>query len=332
MENFESGEVNIKEVAKVAGVSIAKVSLALNGKGRISEKTRERIKQVAADLGYVSNRQAAAFRTGKSRTLGFVVQSRKSPASHMTWRAEVGQMLYDISAAAAKRNYAVTAIQQGDPESLRQFNIAGVILSDSTKDDPDYLAAKKLGIPVGTNERPDLTDLAVLLNLGYREMANAAFDLLHLRGSKMPALLAEPADLYPNYQVELAYQEWCTKHSIKPIIANGKYDKSNLAEQVNYLVDAGADAIYSFHEHGAEILLILNQRGLRVPEDIMLIAAIPYNDDENKSVGVTSTVYHFDLNLDTFTDALIDVIEGKEEPGITVNVPWELNEYRSTQR
>jgi DNA-binding LacI/PurR family transcriptional regulator len=332
MTNFDSGEVNIKEVAKRAGVSIATVSLALNGKGRISDKTRDRIKQIAVELGYVSNRQAASFRTGKSRTLGFVVQSRKSPASLMTWRAEIGQMLYDIVHAAAKHNYAVTAIPQGDADSLKQFGIAGLILSDSTKDDFDYLTATKLGIPVGTNERPDLTNLAVNLNLGYQEMTNAAFDLLLARGSKLPALLTEPNDLYSNYQVEIAYTQWCEKHSIKPLVANGKYDKSNLVQQVNFLIDAGADAIYSFHEHGPEIQKILIQRDLRVPQDVMLIAAIPYKDDENKNSGVTSTVYHFDKNLDKFVDALIDVIEGRSAPGITINVPWELNEYQSTRR
>ncbi len=330
MANFESGEVNINDVAKAAGVSIATVSLALNGKGRISENTRDRIKQIASDLGYVSNRQAASFRTGKSRTLGFIVQSRKSPASLMTWRAEVGQMLYDIVAAAAKRNYAVTAIQQGDRDSLKQFGIAGLVLSDSTKDDPDYLAATKLGIPVGTNERPDLTDLAVHLHLGYREMALAAFDLLKRRGAKSPALLAEPNDLYSNYQVEIAYLDWCKLNDVKPLIANGKYDASNLAEQVNSLIDSGADAIYSFHEHGPEILELINNRGLTVPKDVMLIAAIPYNDKTNSALGITSAVYHFDKNLGQFTNALIDVIEGQAEPGITVDVPWELNEYQST--
>ena len=332
MTNFDSGEVNINDVAKAAGVSIATVSLALNGKGRISDKTRDRIKQIANELGYVSNRQAASFRTGKSRTLGFIVQSRKSPASQMTWRAEVGQMLYDIVAAAAKRNYAVTAIQQGDRESLKQFGIAGLVLSDSTKEDPDYLAATKLGIPVGTNERPDLTDLAVHLNLGYREMAIAAFDLLKQRGAKSPALLAEPADLHSNYQVEIAYREWCDKNSVRPLIANGMYDASNLEQQVNYLIDSGADAIYSFHEHGPEIYALIEKRGLKVPQDVMLIAAIPYNDKANQELGITSAVYHFDKNLEDFTNALIDVIEGNAEPGVRVDVPWELNEYKSTKR
>lgn len=332
MAALESSDVNIKDVAKKAGVSIATVSLALNGKGRISEQTRERIKQVVAELGYVSNRQAAAFRTGKNKSLGFVIQSRRDPVSAALWSAQMGQILYEIVAAALKRGYSVIALPSGDETTLKNFGVSGLVLSDSVANDPDMQGAFKLGIPVATNERSDVPQIAVNLNVGYRDMTMAALDLLKSRGAKTIALLAEPKDLISNYQAELAYLDWCKEKKLKPLVARGRYDRSDLEKQVNYLLDQGADAIYSFYEEGPGIKRIVEARGLKLPEDVMLIATSAYSDTENKELGISSIIYHSDQKLQDFTAALIDVIECIQEPGIQLNVSWELNEYKSTKR
>jgi len=47
-----SSDVTIYQVAETAGVSISTVSLALNHPDRVSERTRERIIEVAGELGY----------------------------------------------------------------------------------------------------------------------------------------------------------------------------------------------------------------------------------------------------------------------------------------
>ena len=47
--------MRIDDVAREAGVSITTVSHALSGKGRLPDETRERVRRVAADLGYAPN-------------------------------------------------------------------------------------------------------------------------------------------------------------------------------------------------------------------------------------------------------------------------------------
>lgn len=69
-------KVSIKDIAKKAGVSITTVSIVLNGNGpsrKISTEMINKIQQVAKDLNYSPNQFAKGLRTGKTNTLGLIV-------------------------------------------------------------------------------------------------------------------------------------------------------------------------------------------------------------------------------------------------------------------
>ena len=71
--------VGIRDVAKVAGVSVASASLALNGQPGVAEGTRSRIAAAAERLGYRANPQAQALRSGRTTMYGFVVRNFANP-------------------------------------------------------------------------------------------------------------------------------------------------------------------------------------------------------------------------------------------------------------
>lgn len=64
---------SIKDVARTVGVSTATVSRALRGLPRVSEETRERVLQVAAELDYVASPSAAGLASGQTRSVGVIV-------------------------------------------------------------------------------------------------------------------------------------------------------------------------------------------------------------------------------------------------------------------
>ena len=63
----------IKEVAVLAGVSQATASRALSGRGSVSEKARQRVKDAAVALGFVASYHASSLATGRSMNIGVVV-------------------------------------------------------------------------------------------------------------------------------------------------------------------------------------------------------------------------------------------------------------------
>ena len=66
--------VTMKQIANRAGVSISTVSLLLNNRdiGRVSPDVAERVRDIAAELGYLTNRLASGLRTSSTRTIGFL--------------------------------------------------------------------------------------------------------------------------------------------------------------------------------------------------------------------------------------------------------------------
>jgi DNA-binding LacI/PurR family transcriptional regulator len=71
--------VGIRDVARIAGVSVATASLALNGRPGVADETRRRAVAAAKQLGYRANPQAQALRRGRTTTYGFVVRNFANP-------------------------------------------------------------------------------------------------------------------------------------------------------------------------------------------------------------------------------------------------------------
>ncbi|MGP5073034.1 LacI family DNA-binding transcriptional regulator [Arthrobacter rhombi] len=63
----------IKDVAELAGVSVATVSRALSGNGKVSAAAKERVQAAAESLGYVVSYNASSLASGRSRNIGLVV-------------------------------------------------------------------------------------------------------------------------------------------------------------------------------------------------------------------------------------------------------------------
>src|SRR6266487_4376557 len=65
--------MTIREIAHLAGVSIATVSRVLNGRDDVSDETRELVRQVIREQGYTANRNARSLSAGRTGLVGVLV-------------------------------------------------------------------------------------------------------------------------------------------------------------------------------------------------------------------------------------------------------------------
>ncbi|QDL94040.1 LacI family transcriptional regulator (plasmid) [Paroceanicella profunda] len=98
---------SLKDIAAEIGVSVATVSNAMSGKGRVSEELGERIRATALARGYVPSLSGRALRTGRSGVLGLVLADIANPL--------FPQIAQAVEAAASASGYGVLiADSRGD--------------------------------------------------------------------------------------------------------------------------------------------------------------------------------------------------------------------------
>lgn len=71
--------ITIRDVARIAGVSVATVSRVLNNSALVSAETRESVMRAVAETGYRPNANAQALATQVSDTIGVVVMDVSDP-------------------------------------------------------------------------------------------------------------------------------------------------------------------------------------------------------------------------------------------------------------
>lgn len=123
----------IKEVAKLAGVSVATVSYVFSGARSVRVQTEERVRDAAKHLGYLPNAAARALATKSGRILAVLVSDIGNPFFAPVFRG--------IESQARSAGYTVMiADTQEDPEReddyLQRFArhyVDGLIVSPSSE-------------------------------------------------------------------------------------------------------------------------------------------------------------------------------------------------------
>ncbi|MEP1355244.1 MAG: LacI family DNA-binding transcriptional regulator [Tateyamaria sp.] len=96
--------VTIGDMAAALGLTKSTVSRALNGYPDISDNTKLRVKRMAEDLNYMPLSHAQAIKTGRTRSLGLVLQL----SDHDAQRPFLAEFLAGVSAGASTEGYTLT--------------------------------------------------------------------------------------------------------------------------------------------------------------------------------------------------------------------------------
>ncbi|MDD4000488.1 MAG: LacI family DNA-binding transcriptional regulator, partial [Bacilli bacterium] len=177
----------IKDVAKMAHVSVATVSRVINQKGYVNEDTKRLVMEAIEELNYVPNELARSLFQKKSHIIALVLP-------HLT-SYYFSDLLEVIEDEVIKNNYRLMICNsKDDPEKeskylkiFEQYNVDGIILLANTNRIEDY---KKLNIPIieiDHNLSDDIPSIASNNFLGGKLAAETLLkggckNILHFRG------------------------------------------------------------------------------------------------------------------------------------------------------
>ncbi|ACL70727.1 LacI family DNA-binding transcriptional regulator [Halothermothrix orenii] len=202
----------IKDIAKLAGVSVTTVSKVINNYPDISDKTKEKVIKIMEQQNYRPNAIARSLSTSRSRSIGvFFTDHLNSGLRHPFFR----DIIYGIEKTFFRKGYDLIlfAHQWGDrfsyTEKCKSRHVDGAILMGMPRTDPNLDKLVNSNIPtvfidldiVGKNATYVISDNVQ----GAKQAVNYLYSLGHIKiGMIMGQRITKPAqDRLIGFQEEL---------------------------------------------------------------------------------------------------------------------------------
>jgi LacI family transcriptional regulator len=308
------------EVARLAGVAHITASRAIRGEGYVSEDTRARVMQAAAQLNYTPDIVARRMRTKGNRLIGIFVHNIGSLFIHEITKViseKADALGYDILVFNAERFEGADRV--GTRDMLAKF-CAGLILPMPSMDD-SYLSeleerqqacvflnfdarAVKLPVVALENRKGALMAMQHLLSLGHRRIAFIA-------GTKYTGQSAER---------EAAYVEALLAAGLEvdpKLIVHGSFIQTGGFAATQQLLDLPQPptAIFAANDEMAMGAIdAIRSRGFRVPHDLSVIGFDDLPTARHVHPPLTTIKQPIaEMSARAMTE-LIALIEGKTRP------------------
>ncbi|MFF6883652.1 LacI family DNA-binding transcriptional regulator [Streptomyces sp. NPDC012421] len=266
------------DVARLAGVSRATVSYVLNNTSavRISEPTRERVREAARELGYVPHAAARALRAGHSRMVLL-------PTAHVPVGPLYSRFYNDLQWALRGLDY--TVVQYGSvglaPEDAArawaELRPAAVVSTGEVEVTPEAVeilrrSGVKAVITVGTRAADDTHSLV----LNQPRVGEVAVEHLIANGRRRIGVVVpeEPGlGMFSGPRLEGARRAAETaRATVVPLPL--AYTEESARELAARWPRLALDAVFAYNDEYAMLLMrALQDAGTRVPEETAVVGA-----------------------------------------------------------
>ncbi|OZB84349.1 LacI family DNA-binding transcriptional regulator [Microbacterium sp. 13-71-7] len=270
-----SPRITIHDVARAAGVSVATVSKAINGRDGVAPTTLAHVQEVVERLGYESSLVATSMRRRRTDVIGVLVAEFEPFAV---------QLLQGVSTALQGTRFDVLAyagtVSAGDHRGWERRSLSrlgGTLIDGAILVTPTTTPAEG-AVPIvaidpheGSSEGPASVSVlnvdgaraatAHLVALGHRRIA-------HLRGR---------TDLESAHQREDGYRRALDEAGIPfdpALVVDGGYRAAASTAGAHALLDLAdpPTAVFAANDLSAiEMIRVAAERGLRVPDDLSVV-------------------------------------------------------------
>ena len=301
------GSPTLEEVARLAGVSRATASRAINGGSRVSARAQQAVDDAVRRLGYTPNPAARSLVTRRTDSVALVVPE---PDERVFSDPFFARTLHVVTSVLSARDLQVVLLiaQPGDEEHrmlryLRGRHIDGAIVVSHHRSDSlsDHLAA--LGLPCTFIGRPwTSTDRVSYVDTDNRAGGREATRLLLDRGCRRIGTVAGPADMTAGRDRLEGWREALGDAGLPTdAVVHGDFTELGGADACAALLDAHPDLdgiVVASDLMASGALRVLSAQGRRVPTDL---AVTGYDD-----LGIAE---HTDPPLTTLRNPIGDMAE-----------------------
>ncbi|MBN2046643.1 MAG: LacI family DNA-binding transcriptional regulator [Anaerolineaceae bacterium] len=311
--------VTIRDVAAAAGVSRQTVSRALNNKGEISEETRQKVMEIAGQLGYRPSIVARGLSTNRTYTIGLLVPDVRHDL--------FARLVHSAEHHAARHGYNLflrnthrdSDDERGALESLWDHRVDGAILYSSflpPEQIREYAARFQHLVLINTNQINSGDPHLAVINVDDPQGAYLAARHLIEHGHQHIGFVGYSEPSTSGFKRVIGYQQALDEFGLSGSEQVWRIPYEHDPEQIEALcaqitTQSPVSAVLAHNDLLAiELIQTLRSMGKRVPEDV---AVVGFDDIRVASiVSPTLTTVAIDAeHLGSLAiDTLLGMIEG----------------------
>jgi len=311
--------VTITDVANRAGVATSTVSYALSGKRSISADTRLRIERAVAELGYQPHAGARALASARTSTLGLMIPLRQDVDVKVIMEFVTG-----IVTRAREFDHDVLLVTQAEDAGLERLAggrmVDALILMDVEAADSRVARAAHLDQPtilIGLPDDPQGLhcvdfDFAAAARLAVRHLAGLGHTTIGLIGP--PPAVVERHTSFAERLLQ-GFSDQAARSGVTGIIEPTPPNHAGALAAVEALRarEVQPTALIVHNEAALpSVVDSLQMRGVRIPEDVSLVAICPAAVAQAQSRPVT----FIDIPAETIGAVAVDMAMARlADPG-----------------
>ena len=321
--------VTIVDVAKLAGVSRSTVSYVLSGARSISAETRQRVERAIDELQYRPHAGARSIRSGRNGVIAMALPMVHGPHNQV-------QMPYVWAALTAAQDlgFKMLMLTDDDGESAIRDSVVGsqvdgVMLMEVQRNDPRVPLLASLGAPAVLVGTPDDKARMPYVDFDTRLAGRlCAEHLLELGHRGVGYLGQSPA----TFRRDVAYAVHARDGALATLRAARARSTwtacdgqpGDVVRAVDQLLAKvkGLTGLIVYNERALPLVLDrLTGLGLRVPEDVSVVAICPDDEAERLRLPTTCASLPVEDLARTAVRQLAGQVNGQTAASVTILAP-----------
>jgi LacI family transcriptional regulator len=321
----------IRDVAKLAGVSVATVSRVLNKNGYVHETTKKKVEEAITQLSYRPNEIARTLYKKNSRLIGLIIPDITNPFFTELARAvEDTAHLYGYTVVLCNTD-EILAKEQHYIDVLQQRQADGCIMITNEK---VTYAKQQMDFPIVALDRPIHPEIP-FIHADHRLGGELAAHELLQKGSKQLVHIRGPKYLD---SAEARYQGFLNavqKEKISYHIFESSFQPQNDERLINDIFDRfpKTDGIFAANDVIAvSVLKTALKRGISVPDDLQIIGYDGILFGQLFYPSITTVAQPIYQLGERAVEMLLKLIETKDNDYMNSCLPVKLIERGTTRK
>lgn len=268
---------NIQDVARHARVSIATVSRVLNGTAYVEAEVAARVRAAVEELQYQPSRAARTLRGNHSTIIGLLITDIQNPF--------FTSLVRGVEDITQRNGYSLILCNSDeDPNKERQYvevlcaeRVAGAIVVPTRENLRTFKPFQERHIPVvAVDRRVKDSEIDVVLTDNIRGAREATAHLI-ANGYRRIGMISGPAVTTSGRERLEGYRQALLEAGLPydpALVRSGSFKEKSGQELTRELLDLETpiDALFGANNlMTVGALTVINERNLRIPEDIALV-------------------------------------------------------------